>query len=153
MTLIEAFLYKIQNTSDVNDPLYANTGELNLMNVLFDLFFAGADTTAITLDWAMLYMVLNPDIQTKVRQELDQNIGSKKAKMNERNEIPYTEATIHEIQRKANILPLSVFHCTKGSVDVGKYTLPDETVIIPFLGDIMNDPEHFPEPSKFKPER
>merc|ERR1719273_2045561 len=73
--------------------------------------------------------------------------------MNEKNKIPYTEAVIHEIQRKANILPLSVFHSTKGIVDVGKYTLPHETVIIPFLGDIMNDPEHFPEPSKFKPER
>ena len=151
--MIEAFLHKIQKTSDENDPHYGNTGELNLMNVLFDLFFAGADTTAITLDWAMLFMILNPDVQTKVRQELDQNIGNRKAKMNEKSKIPYTEATIHEIQRKANILPLSVFHCTKGSVNVGEYTLPDETVILPFLGHIMNDPEHFPEPSKFKPER
>ena len=153
LTLIEAFLHKIQKTSDTNDPHYGNTGELNLMNVLFDLFFAGADTTAITLDWAMLFMIMNPDVQTKVRQELDQNIGSQKAKMNEKNKTPYTEATIHEIQRKANILPLSVFHCTKGSVVVGKYTLPNETVVIPSLGAIMNDPEHFPEPSKFKPER
>ena len=109
MTLIEAFLYKIQKTSNVNDPHYANTGELNLMNVLFDLFLAGADTTSITLDWAMLYMILNPDVQAKVREELDQNIGSKKAKMSEKIKTPYTEATIHEIQRKANILPLSVF--------------------------------------------
>ena len=81
------FLYKIQETSDTNDPHYANTGELKLINVLFDFFLAGSDTTAVTLDWAMLLMVLNPDVQTKVRQELDQNIGSKKAKMNEKRKM------------------------------------------------------------------
>ena len=73
--------------------------------------------------------------------------------MNEKYKIPYTEAVIHEIQRKANILPLSLFHQTKTNVEIGSYSVPPQTVIIPLIGDIMNDPEHFPEPSKFKPER
>ena len=75
--------------------------------------------------------------------------------MTEKHKIPYTEAVIHEIHRRANILPLSVFHCTttKTSVDIGKYTVPPKTVFIPFIGDIMNDPSHFPEHSKFQPER
>ena len=103
----------------------------------------------------MLFMILNPDVQTKVQQELNQNFGNKKAKMTEKHKIPYTEAVIHEIHRRANILPLSVFHCTttKTSVDIGKYTVPPKTVFIPFIGDIMNDPSHFPEHSKFQPER
>ena len=153
LTLTEAFLYKIQETSDINNPFYGSTGDLNLINVLLDFFFAGSDTTAVTLDWAMLLMILNTEAQTKVRQELDQNFGSRKARFGERCKIPYTEAVIHEIQRKANILPLSVFHQTKGEVGIGKYSVPSETAFIPFIGDVMNEPEHFPEPSKFKPER
>ena len=101
----------------------------------------------------MLFMILNPEVQTKVRQELDQNFGSNKAKFNEKHKVPYTEAVIHEIQRRANILPLSVLHSTKTKVDIEEYSLPKNTVFIPFIGDIMNDPEHFPEPSKFQPER
>ena len=151
--MTEAFLHKIRETSDVNNPFYGDTGDLNLINVLFDLFMAGSDTTAITLDWAMLLMILHPDIQSKVRQELDQNFGSRKAKVNEKHKIPYTEAVIHEIQRKANILPLSVWHQTKRNIDIGQYSVPSETVFIPFIGDVMNDPEHFPDPYKFKPER
>jgi cytochrome P450 len=95
-------------------------------------------------------MILNPDVQTKVQQELNQNFGNKKAKMTEKHKIPYTEAVIHEIHRRANILPLSVFHCTttQTSIDIGKYTVPPKTVFILFIGDIMNDPSHFPEHSK-----
>ena len=146
-------MHKIQQTSDKNSPFYGNTGELNLLNVLLDLFVAGSDTTAVTLCWAMLFMIQNPEIQTKVRQELNQNIGDKKLKMSDKNKIPYTEAVIHEIQRRGNIGPLAIFHQTTTNVDIGSFSVPPETVIIPFIGDIMNDPEHFPEPSKFKPER
>ena len=64
-TLTEAFLYKIQQTSDPNDPFYADIGELNLINILVDMFMAGSDTTSVTLDWAMLFMIQNPDVQTK----------------------------------------------------------------------------------------
>ena len=70
LTLTEAFLYKIQETSDINNPFYGSRGDLNLINVLFDFFLAGSDTTAVTLDWAMLLMILNPGIQTKVRQDI-----------------------------------------------------------------------------------
>ena len=129
---------KIQETSDSDNPFYSKTGEVNLSNVLFDLFIAGSDTTANTLDWAMLFMILNSDVQTKVWQELNQNFGNKKAKMAEKHKIPYTEAVIHEIQRMANVLPLSVFHNTKTNVDLGKYSLPPNTTFIPFIGDIMN---------------
>jgi len=153
LTLTEAFLYKIQQTTDKSSPFYGDVGELNLVNVLYDLFVAGSDTTAATLNWAMLFMIQNPDVQTKVRQELNQNIGGKKVKMSDKNKIPYTEAVIHEIQRRGNIAPLAIFHQTTTNVDIGPYSVPPETAIIPFIGDIMNDPEHFPDPTKFKPER
>lgn len=146
-------MYKIQQTSDIDSPFYGYTGELNLANVLFDLFVAGSDTTAVTLTWAMLFMIQNPDVQTKVMQELNQNIGNKKMKISDKNKIPYTEAVIHEIQRRGNIVPLAVFHQTSADVDIGPYSVTAKTTIIPFISDIMNDPEHFPEPSKFNPER
>ena len=101
----------------------------------------------------MLFMILNPDIQTKVNQELIENFGNQKAKTSEKYKIPYTEAVIHEIQRRANVLPMSVFHCTNAHFEIGKYSVPPQTILIPFIGDVMHDPQHFPEPSKFQPER
>ena len=152
-TFIEAFLYKVQTTKDPSHPLHGKIGEHNLVNVLLDFFLAGSDTTSNTLNWAMLYMIQNPGIQAKVREELQTNIGSKKVKMLERSLTPYTEAVLHEISRKGNIGPISLFHQISQSITVGQYNIPSNTVIIPVLGEIMHDPNHFPNPSNFNPER
>jgi cytochrome P450 len=43
--------------------------------ILLDLFFAGAESMANSLDYALLYMMLNPHIQRKVQEELDDVVG------------------------------------------------------------------------------
>jgi len=40
-----------------------------------DFFMAGSETTSTTLTWAMLYMVRYPQVQKKVQEELDRNVG------------------------------------------------------------------------------
>ena len=43
--------------------------------VCLDLFTAGADTTANTLDFAILYTILNPQVEKKVQAEIDEVTG------------------------------------------------------------------------------
>lgn len=43
----------------------ATYDERNLIQTVADLFIAGTETTATTLLWALLYMVIYPDIQGK----------------------------------------------------------------------------------------
>ncbi len=47
-----------------------------LRSVMSDLFTAGSDTTTNTLGWAFLYLLNYPDVQAKIRKELDRVIGS-----------------------------------------------------------------------------
>nr|AKH03520.1 cytochrome P450 3130A1 [Paracyclopina nana] len=156
LTFTEATLGKIRETQDRNSPFHQELGDLNLLSILVDFFIAGSDTTSNSINWAMLYMIKHPDIQSKVRQELDAKVGpNKRARMSERHLTPYTEAVIHEIQRKGNILPASVFHQTteNSRIQIGNYSIPPKTVIIPMIGSIMHDPEHFDNPSLFNPDR
>ncbi|KFO84109.1 Cytochrome P450 2J6, partial [Buceros rhinoceros silvestris] len=37
--------------------------EENLIQTIFDLFLAGTETTSTTFRWALLYMVIYPDVQ------------------------------------------------------------------------------------------
>ena len=153
LTFIEAFMHKINTTTDSSSPLHNKLGELNLLNTLLDFFIAGSDTTSNTLNWSMFYMIQNPDVQERVREELISNFGLKKVMMSERQSIPYTEAVLHEISRKGNIVPNGGFHFTSTSVKAGMFIIPKETVIIPLIGDIMHESNHFPNPQKFDPER
>ncbi len=49
-----------------------------------DLFAAGSETTATTLSWAVLYLILNPDIQVKIHREIDDAIGSREPSLEDR---------------------------------------------------------------------
>lgn len=72
---------------------------------------AGTETTTITLLWGLVYMMLNPHIQQKVQDELDEVIGSdRNASWNNRLLTPYTEATLYEIQRISGIVPINLPH-------------------------------------------
>ena len=46
--------------------------------ILLDLFIAGSTTTTTTLDFVFLRMVVHPDIQRRLHEELDSVIGPKR---------------------------------------------------------------------------
>lgn len=61
----------------------------------------------------------------KVQAEIDRVIGqSRQPSMQDRANLPYTDAVIHEIQRMGNIVPLSLPHATNREVQLGGYTIP-----------------------------
>ncbi len=129
----------------------------NLTSIITEFFMAGVDTTSTTLTWCMLYMILNPEIQEKVQNELDKVTGNQRlVNMEDRKKTPYVEAVLHECLRMANAIP-SICHATStsgsGSLDNGKYFIPAGTRVNCNFAAVMMDPENFPNPEKFDPER
>lgn len=45
--------------------------------VCMDFFIAGSQTTSNTLGFALLAMLLNPEVQKKVQEEIDHVLGSR----------------------------------------------------------------------------
>ncbi|XP_078573744.1 cytochrome P450 2U1-like [Branchiostoma floridae x Branchiostoma japonicum] len=122
--------------------------------VIFDLFIAGAETTSTTLYWAFLYIILNPDIQEKVQEEIHTVLGHDKPPSTaHRAQMPYTEAVLTEVARIGTILPTSVLHATSRDTSFHGYLIPEGTTVMPNLWSVHHDPEHFPNPGKFDPGR
>ncbi|XP_068135084.1 cytochrome P450 2K6-like [Hyperolius riggenbachi] len=146
---IDAFLVKQQEES--NDP---NTyfHEPNLMSTVTTLFMAGTDTTSSTIRWAISYMIQNPEIQRRVHEEIDTVIGLAQPQIDHRKNMPYTNAVIHETQRNANVLPMSLPRETTKDVYFMGYHLPKGTYIIPLLESVHYDDTQFQHPESFSPE-
>ncbi|XP_056269905.1 cytochrome P450 2J2-like [Pseudoliparis swirei] len=126
--------------------------EENLVVCVWDLFLAGSETTSTTLRWAFLYMVKHPEIQAKVQKEIDEVIGtSRQPSMEDRANLPYTDAVIHEIQRMANIIPLSLPHATNREIRLGGYTIPKGVTVIPNLNSVLFDKNEWETPNTFNP--
>uniref|UniRef100_A0A1I7TB72 Cytochrome P450 n=1 Tax=Caenorhabditis tropicalis TaxID=1561998 RepID=A0A1I7TB72_9PELO len=123
-----------------------------LKMLLLDLFFAGMETTVTTLKWAFLLMAKNPEIQRKVQKELD-SLSQPLIEMRHRTQLPYTQATINEIQRHANILPINLLRTVAEDIEIDGYGFRKGDLIIPQISILMNDPELFENPKEFRPER
>ncbi|XP_069005187.1 cytochrome P450 2K1-like [Embiotoca jacksoni] len=148
--LVDCFLIRKQKDEDscVKDTHYI---EENLISTVINLFSAGTDTTAMTLRWGLLLMAKYPHIQDKVQEELNTVIGSHQVCVNDRTNLPYTDAVIHEIQRRANILPVSLPHKTSRDVTFQGYFIKKGTIVFPLLTSVLYDESEWESPHMFNP--
>lgn len=125
-----------------------------LFYIIGDLFIAGTDTTTNSVLWIFFYMVLYPDIQDKVQKEIDMVIGQQRApSMTDKGSLPFTEATIMEVQRLTVVVPLAIPHMTSMTSEFRGYTIPKGTVIVPNLWSVHRDPTVWDDPDSFNPAR
>ncbi|XP_078618887.1 cytochrome P450 2J4-like [Branchiostoma floridae x Branchiostoma japonicum] len=147
---IDAFLLEQQRAPE--EQAREHFTDKQLQEVLMDLFLAGTETTATTTRWALLYMMLNPDIQEKVHQEIDSVLGQSAPSYAQRDLLPYTTATLAEVQRINSIVPLVVRGASRDTTFNG-YNIPQEGSLLVNLWSVHMDPQLFPEPNTFQPER
>lgn len=125
-----------------------------LFYIIGDLFIAGTDTTTNSLLWCLLYMSLNPGIQEKVYEEIERVVGADRApSLTDKAQMPYTEATIMEVQRLTVVVPLSIPHMTSEKTVLLGYTIPKGTIILPNLWSLHRDPAIWEKPDDFYPNR
>ncbi|KAI4890814.1 hypothetical protein NFI96_013990 [Prochilodus magdalenae] len=147
---IDAYLIEMTKQDLKEDSTFH---EENLIMSAADLFFAGTDTTATTIRWGLIFLMEHPDVQERCHEEIIRVLGWDRSPcMSDRENLPYTRATVHEIQRSANVVPLSVVHETTEPTQLREYHLPKGTMILPNLTAILADKEHWKYPDTFNPE-
>nr|XP_053640715.1 cytochrome P450 2D15-like [Cherax quadricarinatus] len=98
--------------------------EHQLRAVMFEMFAAGMATTASTLTMGMYLVAKHPDVQQRVHQELDEVIGRERLPCYaDLESLPYTRATIHEVQRVLNLIAF-VVHCALEDCNFEGYDIP-----------------------------
>lgn len=127
---------------------------MKLVAAVRDLFIAGTETTSTTLRYALLLLATYPEIQERMYKEIKDQVGtSSLPSYADRTQLPFAEAVVLETQRFANVLPFGVVRRSLQPTKLMGYDIPEDTIIVPFLGNILHNPDLYPQPEKFDPTR
>ncbi|CAH2005624.1 unnamed protein product [Acanthoscelides obtectus] len=122
----------------------------------FVFFIAGFETSATTMTFALYELAANQDIQEKLREEVRDVLDKYDGKMtyDAIMEMTYLDKIVNETLRKHPPVPGTPRICTK------RYQIPGTDIFIEEgtrvnipIHAIQRDPEYYPDPEKFDPER
>lgn len=119
------------------------------------MIFRGTDTVTVLLEWILARMVLHPDVQSKVQDEIDR-IVDKSGVITESDltEMIHLPAVVKEVLRlhpPGPLLSWSRLSITDTTVD--GYHVPAGTTAMVNMWAITRDAEVWTDPLMFKPER
>ncbi|KAH8101908.1 cytochrome P450 [Cristinia sonorae] len=117
-------------------------------------YSAGSDTTTALLISAILALTVNPIIQARLQAELDTVVGKDRLPdFSDKDNLPYLQCVISEAIRWGAVTPIGVPHTSvQDDVYDGMY-IPKGTTIIANAWAMLHDPQTYPEPESFNPDR
>ncbi|EKM55878.1 uncharacterized protein PHACADRAFT_209390 [Phanerochaete carnosa HHB-10118-sp] len=117
-------------------------------------YAAGEETTVIALSTFILAMILHPEIQVFVQEELDRVIGRDRLpQVDDRQSLPRVTAVMNEVLRWHSPLPLATPHRAITDDDYKGYHIAAGSLVIGNSWAILHDDERYPDPYSFKPSR
>ncbi|KAL4193742.1 hypothetical protein AMTRI_Chr06g178370 [Amborella trichopoda] len=134
------------------DPEYF-TDDL-IKSTIVVMIAAGTESTAVTIECALALLLNHPEALQKAQTELDQQVG--RERLVEESDLPkleYLQAIIYETLRLHPPGPILVPHESDAKCNLGGYTVPKGTMLLVNAWHIHRDPDLWPEPLSFKPER
>ncbi|XP_072143309.1 cytochrome P450 3A41-like [Dermacentor andersoni] len=154
---LQVFMNADYNWEDnaANKAENADTRKMSLEEITaqgIGFFVAGVESVTMALSVTTYYLALNPDCQDRVIAEIDKVLTKGELTYDALQEMPYLDACFKEAMRLCTPDPINMRLCTEETTVAGIHFKPGMCVDIPMAG-IHHDPEYFPEPEKFNPER
>ncbi|XP_065351009.1 cytochrome P450 9e2-like [Cloeon dipterum] len=129
---------------------------MDITSQAFSFFLGGFDTMATAFSFVSHSLALHPEVQEKVREEVKEVLSKHNNKMDYEatKELLYMDMVISEVLRLYPVAPMTDRLCGS-TVSFPEFDLTIEkgtSVTIPVYG-LHTDPDYFPDPFKFDPER
>ena len=115
--------------------------DVELRDELMTLLVAGHETTASALAWAFERIARTPRVAERLAEEADSEDDT------------YVTATIHEALRRRPVIPNAAPRLVKKPVTIGGWDYPTDILLVASAYLVQHDPEIYPDPYEFRPER
>ncbi|XP_037126753.1 steroid 17-alpha-hydroxylase/17,20 lyase isoform X2 [Syngnathus acus] len=141
------------NTAEMSSQPLGLSDDHILMTV-GDIFGAGVETTVTVLRWAIIYLLYHPEVQKRIQDEMDSNLGRDRSPLlSDRGSLPYLEATIREVLRIRPVSPLLIPHVALQDTSLGNFKVRKGTRVIVNLWSLHYDEKEWKHPELFDPGR
>jgi len=125
-----------------------------MRTVLQNIFAAGGETSATTIDWTMAEMLKNPRVMKKAQAEV-REVFRMNGRVDETciNEMKYLKLVIKESLRLHPPAPLLLPRECGETCEIDGYHIPVKSKVIVNAWAIGRDPNSWTDPERFYPER
>ncbi|KAJ4896851.1 hypothetical protein Rs2_23645 [Raphanus sativus] len=132
-------------------------GELRdeeIVTLCSEIVSAGTDTSATTLEWALLHLVTDQNIQERLYEEVVGVVG-KNGVVEEDDvaKMPYLEAIVKETLRRHPPGHFLLSHAAVKDTELGGYDIPAGAYVEFYTAWVTENPEIWSDPGMFRPER
>ncbi|KAL1312353.1 cytochrome P450 93A3-like [Arachis ipaensis] len=125
----------------------------NIKAFILDIFIAGTDTSALTIEWGLAELINHPQVMERARQEIKTVVGNNRiVEESDIVNLPYLQAIVKETLRIHPTGPMTVRESSEDCTIWG-YEIPAKTQLFVNIWAIGRDPNYWENPLEFKPER
>lgn len=127
---------------------------INMLEVILDLLTAGTDTTAISIEWVLVELLLNPQKMRVLQAEIDEVVGRARVIQEEDiDNLPFLVACVKETMRLHPAGPLLIPHKNEKACKILAFHIPANTQVYVNTWAIGRDPKVWENPKEFSPDR
>ncbi|XP_010556999.1 PREDICTED: ent-kaurenoic acid oxidase 1 [Tarenaya hassleriana] len=147
----------LDNLMDVEDENGRHLDDEEIIDVLLMYLNAGHESSGHTIMWATIFLQENPEYLQKAKEEQERILkkrpaGQKGLTLKETREMEYLSQVVDETLRVITF-SLTVFREAKTDVNVNGYLIPKGWKVLTWFRNVHLDPEIYPNPKKFNPDR
>ncbi|XP_059612810.1 uncharacterized protein LOC132259265 [Phlebotomus argentipes] len=152
-------LMQLRDRGSLDGEAVNESGKLTLDEIVaqsFVFFLAGYETSSTAMTFALYELAKHPEIQERARQNVRDSLAKYGGKFtyDAAMEMTYLDQVINETMRKFPPLGSLTRRITHDyQVPGTKYVLKKNLRVIIPIHSIQNDPDIFPDPDKFDPDR
>lgn len=130
----------------------ATMSDEQLRDELMTIFLAGHETTANALTWTWYLLSQHPEIESKLHQEIDSVVGSRRPTESDVAQLRFTEMVLSESMR---LYPPAwgIGRLAKVDCEIGGYFVPRKSVVVVSQYVMHRDERYYQNPLAFDPQR
>ncbi|KAL9600040.1 MAG: hypothetical protein Q9219_003410 [cf. Caloplaca sp. 3 TL-2023] len=151
-------LAKGVSVDDLEKPatLLRMFSDFEIAMTIFTFLFASQDATSSASTWLFQLLADRPEVLDRLREE---NLAARNGDKHQRfsmdllENMPYTRAVVKETLRYRPPVIMVPYVCKKDFPVTDNYTAPKGSMVIPSVWPALHDPQVYPQPDVFDPER